>query len=240
MNLCKCLLLVSICLSIVQAADSGSSVTTESVPKGPLLRRIPDFSAWRISYFYSQDKARQEKTTPVADDSINYDAGPDPDFLPFVPRRVSITRTKTYFLAVIEDVKGNSIEQFFDGVNEFVTGSRFQGVTYVSREPTVPFFLPDFRNVDFPDMEWISSETFKGVQAVSDNRCMFFEKDGMQVWINLESRLPVLWKRGGETRTFQQLPAPTVMMQIPPKMREVREEMERSAKRLLKPCPRGS
>ncbi len=34
--------------------------------------------------------------------------------------------------------------------------------------------LPDFKRVDFPDMDWLSAQTYAGVESMGGRQCLIF------------------------------------------------------------------
>ena len=245
------LLGMALCLSVSKAAGqaasdpvaespAASALTSVPAPKGAklpiglLLRRISDFSSWQINFNYAKDK---EKASP--EHPAEYGFGLDADFLPAPLRRITLTRTRPRYLAVSVDVKGNVLEQSSDGVQEFLHNPRSGQMMSLIRDDTTPLRICDFAKVDFPDMEWVSKETFTGIQSIGEIECLVFQKEGKTAWIDAQTRFPVLWRKEGETRTFQQLPPPTGMVQLSRKAQELSEEYQRALHRLLKPRPRG-
>jgi hypothetical protein len=210
---------------------------SEQLPSGPLLQRIPNNSSWRVNFSYDQDKQPavdgKAPRAPARDDTF---------FLSGAPRTIVITRTNPRWLAVTTDVDGNKLEQWSDGSTQLVSGSGDNGTS-----PRGAFVLTkttptgqatdhmDFSTMDFPDMEWISKETFKGIQKNSERAFLVFENEGMTVWIDLESRFPILWKKEGETRSFEQLPAPTKMVELPAQAADLAKSIQKDMSRLKRP-----
>lgn len=199
------------------------------LPNGPLLKRTGKNSAWLITFHYEQDK----RTNGNAAD---YGPGPEPEILPSPPRRITVTRTHPRWLAVTECVKGEKLEQCFDGRHEYLSTPKNSRVDIVVDDPNAPKTLTDYSAVDFPDLEWVSAETFKGIQNVADTSCMVFVYGPMTAWIDLHSRWPVLWKRNGELRSFRKLPPPEAMVPLPPQIQQVSEVMERGFQKLRHPA----
>lgn len=220
--------------TVISALAADPAITQEPLPPGFLLRRIPDFSSWRISFTYTQDKAK-----PAEEKQPDYPPNAETYGLPFAPRSITITRTKPRWLVVIQDVKGNTMEQCSDGLSEFVSGSTLPEALLVPRTPMVsgPENLTDYGRVDFPNLEWISKETYMGTQTNNERTYLVFTKGDMTAWIDSASRLPVLWKQGGETRTFEQLPSPSKMVDLPPQAAALAEAIKKDLERLKRPGP---
>lgn len=195
----------------------AASPAPDTLPTGSLLNATPDFSTWQIDYSYPGDANKMTgKTTgtPVP-------APPNPNLaslssLP--PREIIWTRTKPLWHAVTVDTSGAKIEQWSDGnVRLGAEGGRPPSH---APSPTVDPLYLDF-NKGFPDMDWISLAAFTGKQSMGGHSCLAFAKGDMKAWVDSETRYPVQWQRGGETRIFRQLPPPTSMLTIPPNFAQV-------------------
>ncbi len=177
----------------------------------------------QITYSYPDDQ-----TKPAA--SAKSPPPPGPALFPNTPiRQLTLTRAKTLWHALRVDIYGNSMGKWYDGREYFYEAAGISG-PQANDAATDQFnlkVLPDFTRVDFPDMAWVSPQTYSGVETVETRRCMVFKKDDMTAWIDLESRFPVQWKRGGETRIFQQLPPPEGPLVLPPKIAAIAESLKR-------------
>lgn len=223
--------------AVLQAAEPN--LRQEPLPPGPLLQRIPDFSSWRVNFFYAQDKIKSADGK-----SPDYPARDDTFFLPALPRTLVITRTKPRWLVVIKDVKGNSLEQSCDGERQYVSGALGQGndpvgAFMINKDPFSGDWgkFMDFSLCDFPDLEWVSKQTYKGIQSDNGRDFLVFESNGMSAWIDLTTRYPVLWKKEGERRTFQQLAPPTKMVDLPAQAAALAEAIKKDLARLKRPGP---
>jgi len=223
----------------LQATEPAGTLKQEPLPPGPLLQRIPDFSSWRVNFSYVQDQAK-----PADGNNPPPTRRDDTFFLPAAPRTLTITRTNPRWLAIMKDVQGNLLEQCFDGEREFVSGSMEQGGVPQGAFIVIPDFATgvvekhiDFSRMDFPDMDWISKETYKGTQTNNERTYLVFNKGEITAWVDLASRFPVQWKKGGETRTFEQLPPPSRMVDLPPQSAALAEAIKKDLERLKRPGP---
>jgi len=206
--LCGSLGALSLCLGDLRAQTGEPP----PLPPGPLLQKMADYSAMKITYSYPQE---QEKA--IATDK----SPPGPTLFSLTPiRQLTLTRTKPIWHAVRVDVYGNNLGQWYDGHNSYceVVGISEPAVNNPAQGQTYSAGMPDLNQTDFPDMGWISPQTYTGVETMVGHKCLVFKKNDMTAWIDLESRLPVQWQRGKETRTFQQLPPPTALLALPPKI----------------------
>lgn len=208
-HLCGCLGVLSLCLGDLDAQTQGPP----PLPPGPLLQKMADYSAMQITYSRPDDQAKLAASAKAPP--------PAPTFFPTVPiRKLTLTRTKPIWHAVRVDIYGNSVGKWYDGAEYFYEVAGISQPLYCDTK--VDGFrsaaVPDFSRCDFPDMDWVSPQTYVGVEAMGAGKCLVFKKGDMTAWIDLESRFPVQWKQGVETRTFQQLAPPTEPLVLPLKI----------------------
>ena len=171
-----------------------------------------------------------------------YPNAPNGAMLPAATRSVTVTRTKPLWLAVTVDVKGNTMNQGGDGTLQILNVS---GSPAPIPAPTdlVDSKLVDFSRVDFPDMAWISPKTYVGVQKIGELPCLVFKNADpageMTAWVDLESRFPVLWRQGNQTRAFRLLSAPPQPLDFPPQLDKLFKAMKKDREILRRPIPRG-
>ena len=226
------LLVLSLSFSIVFAmGESLPPIEKVPLPPGPLLKRVADFSAWKITYYYPRNAENTKELTDGID--------PGMSLLPNVPKRITLTRTKPLWRAEIEDVNGNILDQCWDGNVEMIVapGSSTAGLApsaFMGGRSTV-----NFAQVDFPDFEWISDKTFVGLQPQRGRSCMVFVKDDMTAWVDLESRMPVFWQKGTQTRTYEKLATPTSPLTLPAPAAALSEALKKDQERLMRKPPKG-
>jgi len=192
-------------------ADPAAPIERVPLPAGPLLGRLADFSAVQTTYAYASDKMKPATATPA------------PHFLSYKPsdpaRSVTLTRAKPTWHVSRVDINGNSVDEWSEGTDIYCLASGLPDP--LLQNTSDPTGFPDYNKVDFPDMEWISPKTYQGVQAMKGHPCLVFKiaetVTGIETtaWIDLETRLPVQWQRGNETRTFRQLSPPTDILRMP-------------------------
>jgi len=212
----------------------GLADPADTTPSGPLLNRMGDFSAMEITYSYAQDQAKASAGAPSAPPL----PAPLPSYVPVTPPRVvTLTRTKPIWHVVRVDTLGNKIEQWSNGTDVFCVASGLPEPMLDTHDVYSGF--PDYTVIDFPDMGWVSLQTYQGVQPKGGRPCLVFAKDDMTAWVDAESRLPVQWQKGGETRTFRQLPPPTERLELPSKIAALAAIRAHDFKRLLRPIVNG-
>lgn len=220
----KTLIYYLVWISTLLSADAKPISVEDEIPplpSGPILKRLPDMSSWQITYVYPEDKDKQKTeslTTPVQ----KVDKGSLPDFLP--PRKIVVTKTNPIWSAVCIDVEGRKIEEWSPGNGRFVDlqGTvmplpEMEGIAGGELTNEVNC-VPSFSGFDFPGMDWISKENYKGIQKVGPRVFYVFQDEpkGLIAWVDAATQFPVRLIKGDEIRTLQLLPPPTQMLTIPP------------------------
>jgi hypothetical protein len=221
----KTLLSLALWILTAGAALQAADPAPEPAPPGPLLKKAGDFCAWQIVYTYEAKKAPSTNNL----------------FLTMAPRKVTFTRTSALWIAVTEDIGGNVLTQCSDGLQEFVLGTQQEAPIFCPTEEggkRTPY-LADFGSGDFPDLDWVSEATFKKTTEIAGRRALFFQKDGVSAWVDEDTRLPLFWKRPGESRVFQHLPPPDGVLQLPPNVAKFSEALKKDAETLARRARRG-
>jgi hypothetical protein len=221
----KRLLIIALLLLAGIPVGTAEEIQNQSIPAGPLLKKGGEFCAWQILYSYAGSPA-PESSNPL---------------LSAAPRKVTFMRCKTLWHAVTQDLAGNVLEQCFDGITEYIIGTKQQAPVFCPTDDTGgrTKTLFDFGSGNYPDMDWISVATFIKIQSLEGRDCLLFQKGDMMAWVDEHTRFPVLWRRGGETRVFQQLPAPT-SIQFPPKVANFSEALRKDSEMLGRRARRGA
>jgi hypothetical protein len=203
-----------------------------ALPQGPLLSPNPDFSAWKIDYSYGSDNDATHKPVPPP-------PLPPGNFSIRPIRSLTITWTKPLWHSVAIDTAGVRTEQWCDGTIRLFTenGSSPAFSTQTLGSSALAAKLFDFSSQKFPDMNWISPSTFAGTASVNGRSCIVFQQSGMQAWVDLQTRVPVQWKRGDETRVFQQLSSPGAPLTLPPDFGKIFAAIRHDYELLNRPVP---
>jgi len=215
--------------SALKGDDSVSQ--SPALPPGPLLSNGGDLSAWQISYSYASDNnkdAASAATPPPANAVL---------ILPV--RSITITRVKPKYHVVMIQKSGTKLEQWYDGETRFMEQPGVANPQIMDNVVTAVSPFPDFTSTDFPDMGWIDSSHYTGVADMGGRKCLVFNNGDMTAWIDPQTRFPVQWQRGTETRTFRQLPTP-IELEFPPSIAKVSDGLKReinSWNRFARPQP---
>jgi hypothetical protein len=223
-------------------AQSGAADSKPELPSGPLVNKVGKMDSWEIIYSYADEKKADDPATKDGEKPV-----PDPvDDMLFAAKIKKATITVTFpfwHIEVMKD-KGGTVDQWFDGNKQFLVspkrGSYARQQVFNSKEDTVDGVLVTFGNYEFPDMGWISPQNFVGVQDIGKQKCYAFTSADNQAWISVETRNPVAWRRGVETRLFHQLAPPSQMLAMPQGILKVKEAINKDTQRIGKPNrPRG-
>jgi len=207
----------------------------DPLPSGPLLNPNGDFSAWKISYSYTSDTDKTAKAAPPVPPSPTL-----PGSMSLLPlRSLTITWTSPMWHSVAVDTAGQTMEQWSDGtVRLYSANGAPPTLSPTGPIPTeVGAKLFDFSSKKLPDMDWISPNTFTGTESINGHACIVFAQNGMKVWIDLQTRTPVQWKKGDETRNFEALPSPTGLLALPADFGKISAAFRHDEALLNRPIP---
>jgi hypothetical protein len=244
------LLGATLCGSVVMgqqpAAPAGSQIVANQpapakppLPSGPLLRRQANYSKWQILYNYPEAKVKANAGGKQKSPSDVHGAD-----LSEMPRSITITRTRPLWHAVTVFLSGNILEQGGDpDCNLVLPGGNGAAFSAPTDADGHLLGFADFSKVDYPDMDWISPQTYVGEQVIAGGiSCLVFQNgsvDPITVWVNKETRFPVLWKQGEVTRTFQQLPPPDRPLEFSPGLNKLFQGIKKDLARFKRAVPLG-
>jgi hypothetical protein len=227
-----------ICASVAVAlAQTGGEANKPPLPAGPLIRRPLDFSAWVITYLYPGETP---KSVAVAASEHRSPASAQLGlFFSASPRSVTLTYTNPFWHGAAENIDGCKVQQWSDGKNQYFEAVGIPGAqTVPTNQAGIPL-IPNYGAPGFPDMDWISADTYTGIQSVGGHDCIVYHKDEMTAWIDQVTRYPVKWEKGGEVRSFSQLPPPSAVLVLPPEVLKISQALKRQNELLMRPIPRG-
>lgn len=217
-------LMTGLAVCFVTAAASAQT-PIPPLPSGPLLLQPADFSAWQITYQYPHE-SQQPAAAPGAHAPGSPPLSQGALYAISPARQVTLTITRPAWHAAITDTAGRKIDEWFDGLLvTFQAGGKPDAmrVPMSWRHP----LLPNYGAVPFSDMEWISPATYAGLVKVNGRPAIFFKNDTTTAWIDLETRYPIAWERGGEKRTYKPLAPPVAMLTLPDSVIKASEEYKR-------------
>ena len=204
-------------------------VSSPTPPPGSLIRGVPEYADWTATYKYSGDnKSGTDRDVQAAL------KGGKP--LPQTRQeRVIKTKDISYFLWM--DESGAKEECWNIRGVQWITpkGSRQREL---AMNPDAPYFKHDLQTSVFLQFKWISPSNYIGIQKFMDKECMVFQmgdQTGKQIvlfaYIDLRTKLPVLFKTSKMVCTYNFGPPPSQKLTIPDDIAGfLRQEAERTAK----------
>lgn len=241
---------------------SAQSPTPSPLPSGPLLKRAPENSTWKI-IIRGQPAANEPTAAAAATDGADRQNKSEPPVI----SQSSVVKTGPTILEESLDAKGQRVEVW-----------HVSGLRVTKRPDERPVVSPDyygggdiysvnFAVSDFAGLEWISAKTYTGVVQYQGKDCLVFNDNispltarlreeeviainqakvfGMEVpverkvpaaaYIDLESRLPLLVTFGNEKRAYEYGSTPTTSLQLPPDVASQVKEYVMRIKRLSAP-----
>jgi hypothetical protein len=239
-------LFILIVTSVVLVPWSCAWAEIESLPippRTPLLGLLPDSAAWTVRFKGADGRS---------DDA----AKPGDPLSPKARALRAIEIKKSGNLRVEESIwsDGTSTEKWYSG-NFMLITMPGQSDVYIFRKDTngdaaLKGQFPNFAQTDFPEVGWVSLETFRRVAVFQGRPCYLFDReielwDGptkqskkQQVWIDGESQLPLAFDNGGVLQTYLFDKAASTALSLPPKFQEelarYREKLAGTNKHKLK------
>jgi hypothetical protein len=227
----KPFLIVSVvaALGMFQAAYAQSE--QPALPPGFALAKPPAFSKWQIIFSYDDDKSAAgggDASAAAAGTGKVPGAG-----VPSQSRQLTVTRTAAYWQAVLVTATGETRECWGDGETAyFKPSSEASMLVLVKHRDSDRFnvdsysaLISNYNQLDFPDLDWISPQTYLGVQK----GMLIFQQgeNGAMAWVAADTRYPISWKKGKETRIFQFLSPPTDVLTLPVEVAKISLELKR-------------
>jgi hypothetical protein len=205
-----------------KAADAQEEQLT--LPPDFALGKMPAFSKWQILFSYDDDK-------PAAGA-----AAPAPKGVKAAPRarQVTVTRTDPLWHAIVVNTDGTTQECWGEAnFLYFRPASGGQPFEFHS-DSRVNFggssnFITNYAQGDFPDLAWISPKTYiggqKGIFVFQESEDKRNKGDkGAMAWVAADTRYPISWKKGNETRVFHILTPPTDQITFPPDIAKMAQQ----------------
>lgn len=192
--------------AVVSGADLDA-IRKEPLPNGPLIKPLPNPAHWQVHISYSSRTAEPDPAAPAPANAS--------DAAATLPRSLSVKRFGAWTCAQAVTGDGQKTEAWFQNRTPYLLlADNSPVVLSVSdrddETPILPLFNIDSQH--FPDTEWVSAKTYLGIQSLSSKECLVFRQTddaaSAVVWVDLETRYPIQWKRESETRVFKILTPP--------------------------------
>jgi hypothetical protein len=226
------------CTTLLLIPSSGPAQAPPIAPEGPLLNHVPENYRWEISFRYGSKADPQDNAVPVEKAQ-----GSGPAMLRD-GRRTKIIGIKTPGISYEETLTrdGERSRRWRRGNVEIVQLSRNGPFAVADAASSLDLLASGYGGHDFPDVNWVSKKSFIGIEKTNEiEHLVFQEKVAVKVdavildldlrnepvegflttvWVDLQSRLPLKWNRGEETRTFRYAPT-TSVPEIPEPVRQL-------------------
>jgi hypothetical protein len=237
-------------------ADDASRLVMTPLPPGPILPQLPDMCAWQILFSYSNGPtgtSNAGKPTPeteglprmvtitqtkplwhsiiVTMDGKRIECWGTPEVCYLISgagEKPTVLRKNPVEMVPVPSAKLGPNGRPVSMTMKSVGGDFEAGVD------SKYLFNPAQGN--FPDMEWLSPQTYVGLQQ----EAFIFRQQGTggaEVRIRADTRFPVSWTKGNEVRTFQLLPTPQEALVFPPDVASVAAEFARVEALINAPPP---
>lgn len=181
---------------------------TLPLPKSPSLSREPAQASWTINFSYlAPGKAVNPEPKPAAQSQV---------------KSITVTKSNKTYREQSELASGIKEDKWiFDGIQLRKMGDSGTIVpisTPDAEHPNASF--SDYSHHDFPELAWLSSETYQGVQSYQGKPVYAYKSvsgDGRPLVAYLsEAQLPMYFSDGTTVRTYFSNPPPTEKLIAPP------------------------
>jgi hypothetical protein len=192
--------LLLILIPLASGATVAAEPTPAPTPMPPYVAPVPGAAHWIVTL---KSKAAASPVGP----SARPEAGPQR-----APSTIETIKTGDTKEVTLSYDDGTS--QRFDQVGfYFMTGSGSKTELFISNtvHPPYQFYTKGFLFFDTLDPSW-----FRGITKVGTVDCFYYNSGAVELWVAIDSMLPVAAKSGGILASFSFLPAPTSPIALPP------------------------
>lgn len=215
-------------LLFVCGVAANFSGAAEPLPPGPLVAAIENTAAWEIAFQYRDDEAKEGQ--PAGKSSLHQRD----------PKKIELIRTRPLWHAIVVEGSGSTREFWSNGMLIYapLPDGAQPMILSINRDNLDPRVqarvLAALGAGKFPDFEWLTPESYQGMEKKAGRTCLIFRNDDKEAWIDAESRAPVLWRQAAEVRTFIQKPAPAAMLSLPAGLSSILQKLKIDVERLEK------
>lgn len=159
-------------------------------PSLPLVAPVPENVEWTVNVQYPEAASMSEGAPPMGN---------------FQVTQVRTTKTGKLKRDEVTVRNGSTTEQWCSDTMFFWTSP--DGEVVVSDlQSALPTELDDPNPTvlaGFPGVRWLKLENYKGVALLDKRPCYHFSKEGIEAWIDVETKLPTMYRSKGITYRFQ-------------------------------------
>jgi len=222
-------------------------------PAGSLLSAAPDYSQWIINFTYAED---EQKTGDGAPTPTPFEA----EQRMRRPRKILMTKTKDIMREDTVLVNGKQVERWYNGKTQYFRPPG-QTTWFMSSSATRDIYaVESLPPSGFRDLELVTAANYSGIGKYNKIDCLVFVPGGSStlnlsdakpqnidslletlnqvVLVDLATRLPILMRNHGETRTYTFLPAPPGMLTLPDDLVSQLKKGAEGARRLVQAAAR--
>ena len=175
--------------------------TPVPIPKAPYVAPVPSYGHWTMELI--SEAAATPATVP---------GSPAVTSRPRIPTTIETIRTGDLKRVIITYSTG--VPQQFDQAGPyFLTSSGSRADLFIPHRGEDPY---PYYTKGFLFFETISPSWFKDVVKIGGVDCFHYENGSTQLWVAVDSMLPVAARSGGITARYQFQPTPTSPIVLPP------------------------
>jgi hypothetical protein len=193
-------------------------------PKPPVLSRAPEFAAWTVTYKYRPSEVPAD--TPA----------PEPERL----QTLAVQKTRKTYCEKQRLTSGKTSEKWvFDSNIQLMMPLGDTSIVALNPPSGEDYPSPDYSDYsacDFPGLEWVSLENYRGVETFQGAQVYKFEADGKTVLLAVATQLPVAASDKLVTRLYAFGPPPTVEL-VPSKRFQIALATHKKGLQLLRKNP---
>jgi hypothetical protein len=234
-------LILFLLASASTAVCRAQSPADESLPPGPLVNSsMPDRSRWTVDIVYTDRPKSGQPTSAM--EAFQKAAQSDPVLAKQMANPQFAFALRNLRPVHILVSKTGKIRHEERDLEEGAKGELWRfGDDEVERLPNAPSLSA--RNVaglvgtDFPELDWISKQTFVGIQTNTNRKCLAYRMDVYSVddhalqgtriaFVDFATRNPVSYQFQEETRTYTILAPPESTLTVPDDFKEAARQLE--------------
>lgn len=248
-------LIFTICLFRMLIASFAQSPTPPPLPSGALLAN-PEFAQWQVTI---ADQTKQAPAPSSGESSGQAASAKAVSAKAATQTIIRVTKTKNIrYQEIVDPSTGKVTIWCEDNLQVMMTPGEPMPTLYSAPDPTNPYYV-SYTKSPFPECAWVSAKNYTGIQKINGRDCIVFgdkigdEQSDVQereneakllgkkaytgkyespvaAYIDLETRLPVISRKGSEIRTYQFYPAPRTMLPLPSDIAAVIKQYEQRLK----------
>ena len=208
------LILISLGLLSGRADILAQAADEIPPPKPPFVKAVPENAQWTVT----ADFKAEPKPSP--------DAPKHHDWRCAEVQTTKVGKVKRDLITTRDGLKQE--HWFVDGMLYWTNAQGEVSVTDMrAAEASDPEEDSPSIPSGFPGVGWLKLENYAGVEVFEKQRCYHFAKDGAEAWIDVETKLPVGYRRGKVLYRFTFAEVPSGPLAMPPAYQTALDTMRR-------------